>query len=65
MITKKDIRGYLDNMLIFEMGAESDYKELMQKVKDKRIKKELAILASEEGGHVQKVKKTRKLFEDD
>ncbi len=65
MITKEDISGYLNNMLRFEMGVESNYKELLEEIKDQRIRKELAALASDEGGHVQKIGNLLKLFEDD
>jgi len=65
MITREDMRGYLDNLSKFEVNAERNYKELQQEVGDERIKKELGTLVSDEQNHIQRLLRLRKLFEDD
>ena len=64
MISKEDIKDYLDKMLKLELDMESEYKMLASKVKTPEYKKAFLQLEKDENMHATFVKELQSLLKN-
>lgn len=64
MISKEDVKQYLDKMLGLEIEMETEYKQAAKKVNDRELKSAFAKLSKEETEHALLVKKLQDLLKN-
>ena len=64
MISKEDVKNYLEKMLKIERDMESKYIKLSKQVNDKEIKKAFEQLVKDENDHAKMVTELQNLLKN-